>query len=93
MNTFLERRESVMIVAGFKSNNRAVQFISVISKFGVHGELVNMPAIRGGKGCAYGVRFNKTHLSAVRQAAGKAGVRPDSFYRYENGEYSRLGDL
>lgn len=68
-----------MITATFKSNNKAIQFLSVLERNGIHGELVALSRVGNENGCSYGVRFAKPQLSAAKQAAGCAGIMPEKW--------------
>ena len=68
-----------MVTATFKSNNRAIQFLSVLERVGIHGELVALENQNGSMGCSYGVRFAKKYLTAARQAASRARVMPEKW--------------
>ncbi len=68
-----------MITATFKSNNKAIQFLSVLERAGIHGELVSLSHAGNEKGCSYGVRLEKAHVGEAKRAAAAAGVRPEKW--------------
>ena len=54
-----------MVTATFKSNNKAIQFISLLERAGIHGELVSLSRTGQEKGCSYGVLLAGKNLSAA----------------------------
>lgn len=68
-----------MVTATFKSNNKAIQFLSVLERAGIHGELISLSRAGNEKGCSYGVRLESTHMAAAKKLAAAAGVRPEKW--------------
>jgi hypothetical protein len=68
-----------MVTATFKSNNRAIQFMSILERAGIHGELISLSGAGNEKGCSYGVRLDSSHLVTARKLAAAAGVQPEKW--------------
>ncbi len=68
-----------MVTATFKSNNKAIQFLSILERAGIHGELISLSRAGNDKGCSYGVRIENTDTAAAQKLAAAAGVRPEKW--------------
>ncbi len=68
-----------MVTATFKSNNKAIQFLSILERAGIHGELISLSRAGNDKGCSYGVRIENADTAAAKKLAAAAGVRPEKW--------------
>lgn len=68
-----------MVTATFKSNNKAIQFMSILERAGIHSELISLSGTGAEKGCSYGVRLENSHLVTAQKLAASAGVQPEKW--------------
>ena len=68
-----------MVTATFKSNNKAIQFLSILDRAGIHGELISLSHAGNEKGCSYGVRLENAQAGAAKKLAAETGVRPEKW--------------
>ncbi len=68
-----------MVTATFKSNNKAIQFLSILERAGIHGELISLSKAGNDKGCSYGVRMENDDLGPAKKLAAAAGVQPEKW--------------
>lgn len=66
-----------MTTATFKTQNKAVQFLNLMTKAGIPAKLVSLDSNAVERGCSYGVRMNRRLAEKARSAAMKADILPE----------------
>lgn len=66
-----------MTTATFKSHNKAVQFLNLMTKAGIPAKLISLDSSATEGGCSYGVRLSRKLIGKARSAALKGDILPE----------------
>ena len=66
-----------MTTATFKSYNKEIGFLSLISKAGISAKLVSLDSSAVERGCNYGVRINKKYRAKATSLGVMNGITPE----------------
>ena len=68
-----------MTTATFKSHNKAVRFLTLLTQAGISAKIVSLDSGFVERGCSYGVRFNRKHIKRAENIGSNAGVMPEKW--------------
>jgi len=63
--------------ATFKSHNKALRFLTLLTRNGIAAKLVSLDSGFVEKGCSYGVRLNRKHIKKAESIGIDAGTVPE----------------
>ncbi len=66
-----------MTTATFKTQNKAVQFLNLMTKAGIPAKLVSLDSNASERGCSYGVRMSRKFAEKAKGIALRADVLPE----------------
>ena len=66
-----------MTTATFKTQNKAVQFLNLLTKAGIPAKLVSLDSNAAERGCSYGVRLSRKFADKAKSIALKSDILPE----------------